>query len=55
MYTKLWLGKGTNGTPDTTTHTFALSGTTTTITAATLTANGLSTIDNVFALQITCG
>lgn len=55
MYTKLWIGKGANGMPDSTTKAFTLSGTSTTITAATLTAAGLSTIDNVLANQITCG
>lgn len=55
VYTKIYIGLGSDGTPDTTPHTFAVPAGTTTITAGQLGANGLNTINDILALQITAG
>jgi hypothetical protein len=57
-YTKILIGLGPDGTPDTTTHVFNIGGLTGDlgVTAAQMTAVGLSTIEDVLALgQITAG
>lgn len=51
-FTTIYIGVGTDGTMETTTHIFRIPVGTTTVTAAQLSANGLSTIEDVLALQI---
>lgn len=55
LYTNLWLGLGSDGTPNATVNTFNAPSAITNLSAATLAADGLATIDNVLAIQITCG
>jgi hypothetical protein len=58
VYTKIYIGLGADGTPDTTTHVFNISNLTgdRSVTAGQLSAVGLNVIEDVFALgQITAG
>lgn len=55
LYTQLWLGLGSDGTPNTTVDAFNAPSAITNLGAATLATAGLSTIDDVLAIQITCG
>ncbi|MGN6403382.1 hypothetical protein [Sinomonas sp.] len=51
----IYIGLGPDGTPDTSPNAYAVPTGSTTINANALKANGLSTIDDVLALQITAG
>lgn len=51
----IYIGVGADGTPNTSPNAYAVPTGSTTITAATLSKNGLNTIDDVLALQITAG
>ena len=55
LYGHVYIGLGADGTPDTTTKSFAVPVGTTTLTANQLGNKGLNTIDDVLALQITAG
>jgi hypothetical protein len=55
LYGHLYIGLGGDGTPDSTTKSFAVPVGTTSITANQMSAKGLNTIDDVLALQITAG
>jgi hypothetical protein len=55
VYTKIYIGVGADGTPDATPHKVTVPSGTTTVTAAQLSAVGLSTINDIIALQITAG
>jgi hypothetical protein len=58
VYTKIYIGLGPDGTPDTTTHVFNINNLTgdRSVTPAQLAGVGLSVIEDVFALgQITAG
>jgi hypothetical protein len=55
VYKHLYLGLGTDGTPDATTHKLTVPAGTTTITANQLSAVGLNTAEDIYALQITAG
>lgn len=55
VYGHLYIGTGADGTPNTTTHAFAVPVGTKTVTAAQMSAVGLNTITDVLALQITAG
>jgi hypothetical protein len=51
----VYIGVGADGIPDDSANAYAVPVGSTTITANTLKANGLNTIDDVLALQITAG
>jgi hypothetical protein len=51
----IYIGLGPDGTPNTSPNAYAVPTGSTTITASTLSKNGLNTIDDVLALQITAG
>lgn len=55
VYGHLYIGLGVDGKPDSTLHTFAVAVGTRTVTAAQMSSVGLSTIDDVMALQVTAG
>jgi hypothetical protein len=55
LYIKVFIGLGSDGTPDTSPQTFLVPSGTTTITSGQLSANGFNTIDDVLAKQITAG
>jgi hypothetical protein len=55
VYTKIYIGLGTDKSPDSTPHRIAVPAGTTTVSAAQLSAVGLSTINDIIALQITAG
>lgn len=55
VYVKIYIGVGTDGTPDTTPNVFTVPAGTTTLRATALAAKGLNTIDDVTRLQITAG
>lgn len=55
VYGHLYIGLGADGTPNTTTHVFAVSVGTRAVTAAQMSAVGLNTISDVLALQVTAG
>lgn len=55
VYGHLYIGTGPDGTPNTTTHVFAVSVGTTTVSAKQMSNHGLNTIDDILALQITAG
>lgn len=52
-YTKIMIGVGPDGTPDTATNVYTVPEGTTNFAANVLRANGLNTIDDVAALQVT--
>lgn len=54
-YRKIYIGLGADGTPDTTTSSFAVAAGSTAITANQLRQRGLDTIEDILALQITAG
>jgi hypothetical protein len=53
--TTIYIGVGPDGTPNTSANAYAVPVGSSTVTAATLSKNGLNTIDDVLALQITAG
>ena len=56
VYQNIYFGLGQDGTPNTTLKLFGgLPATTVAVLAATLTADGFSTIDDIWAAQITAG
>lgn len=55
LYRTILIGLGTDGTPDTAANAFPVPYGTSSLTARQLTRNGLATIDDVLALQITAG
>lgn len=55
IYTKIYIGLGSDGRPDTTPRAFSVPAGTHIFTAAQLSAVGLNTIEDILALQITAG
>jgi hypothetical protein len=55
VYGHLYIGTGTDGTVETTTHSFAIPVGTTTVNARQMGNKGLNTIEDVLTLQITAG
>lgn len=55
VYTKILIGKGVDGTPDSTTKSFTVPAGTTNITQNQLNSRGFDTIEDFLALQITAG
>lgn len=55
LYGHLYIGLGVDGSPNSTTHQFAVPVGTTGISKGQFSANGLNTIDDILALQITAG
>jgi hypothetical protein len=55
VYGTVYIGQGADGTPNTAPDKFAVPTGTTNLTANQLKRNGLATIENVLALQITAG
>jgi hypothetical protein len=55
LYRHIYIGTGPNGRPETSRNAYAVPAGQTTITAAQLAANGLHTITDILALQITAG
>ncbi len=55
LFTDLWLGLGLDRTPNSTLNTFHTTGPSHTINKAVFAARGLNVIEDVWALQITCG
>lgn len=55
VYTRIYIGLGADGTPDTSPHRFIVPAGTTTFTAAQMAMVGLNTINDILAFQVTAG
>lgn len=55
VYRRIYLGRGADGTPNSTDKVFSVPAGTTNITAIQMAGFGLNVIEDVFALQITAG
>jgi len=55
VYTKILVGKGVDGQPDSTTKSFTVPAGTTSVTQAQMNSRGFTTIEDFLALQITAG
>jgi hypothetical protein len=55
VYTKIYIGLGADGTPNSTNKVFSIPPGTTSVPLSQLSNNGLNTIEDVLALQVTAG